>query len=75
VEDSSLALSSLSVGIKLEYDSVDFYREAKNKSESKAAKDIFDKLIEWETVHLKMLEAQHKVVQSFWWADQGFEPF
>lgn len=75
VEDSSLALSALSIGIKLEKDSVEFYREAKEKSTSKAGRDIFDKLVEWETVHLNILEIQHKAVQTFWWADQGFAPY
>lgn len=75
VEDSSLALSALSIGIKLEKESVEFYSEAKEKSESKASRHIFEKLIEWETVHLNILELQHKAVQTFWWADQGFAPF
>jgi len=75
VEDSSLALSALSIGIKLEKDSIDFYREAKEKSESKAGREIFEKLVAWETVHLNILELQHKAVQTFWSADQGFAPY
>lgn len=71
----SLAISVYSIGIQMEKDSIEFYEQAKNKTEYKEAKDLYDLLIKWEKVHLEQFTKQYDLYTKDWWSQQGFAPF
>ncbi|MFW5786957.1 MAG: ferritin-like domain-containing protein, partial [Halanaerobiales bacterium] len=51
-EKGSMALSVFSIGIKMEKESVDFYKKAAEKTDIEAARRLYEVLIEWEYQHL-----------------------
>lgn len=72
---SDLAMSVFGIGIQLEKASIEFYEDAKAKTEFKEAKELYDLLIEWEHVHLEQFTDQYNIYKEDWWYDQGFAPF
>ena len=74
-EKGSLALSVFSIGIKMEKESIDFYKEAKEKTEIDEARELYDILIDWEFNHLRTFEKQYDMLKEDWWQEQGFAPF
>lgn len=74
-EFTSLAMSVFSIGIQMEKDSIEFYEEAKAKTQYPQAKELYDLLIQWEYVHLEQFTEQYNMYREDWWADQGFAPF
>jgi len=71
----SLAISVYSIGIQMEKDSIEFYEQARKKTEYKEAKDLYDLLIKWEKVHLEQFTKQYDLYTKDWWSQQGFAPF
>lgn len=72
---TSMAMSVFGIGIQMEKDSIEFYKNAKDKTNIDKAKEIYDLLIEWEKVHLEQFTEQYEMYRENWWADQGFAPF
>lgn len=71
----STAMSVFSIGIQMEKSSIEFYEDAKAKTEIKEAKELYDLLIKWEYVHLEQFTNQYNSYKDQWWFDQGFAPF
>ncbi|CCQ92767.1 Rubrerythrin [[Clostridium] ultunense Esp] len=74
-EYTSLAMSVFSIGMQMEKASIDFYEDAKAKTEIQAAKELYDLLIKWEQVHLDQFTEQYNMYKEDWWAEQGYAPF
>ncbi|NLV75867.1 MAG: ferritin family protein [Tissierellia bacterium] len=74
-EYTSLAMSVFSIGIQMEKASIQFYEEAKSKTQIEEAKKLYDLLIKWEKVHLEQFTEQYNIYKDEWWADQNFAPF
>lgn len=74
-EYTSMAMSVFGIGIQMEKDSIEFYENAKAKTQIKEAKKLYDLLIKWERVHLEQFTEQYNIYKEDWWADQGFAPF
>ena len=74
-EKGDMALSVFSIGIKMEKESVDFYKEAAEKTENDEAKELYEILIDWEYQHLRDFEGQYDMLKEDWWNEQGFAPF
>lgn len=74
-ENTSLAMAVFGIGIDMEKASIDFYQEAKDKTEIEAAKKLYDLLIKWERVHLDQFTEQYEMYRNEWWDDQNFAPF
>lgn len=72
---TSLAMSVFSIGIQMEKASIDFYEDAKSKTNFEEGKKLFDILIKWERVHLDQFTEQYNKHKNDWWADQSFAPF
>ena len=51
-ENTSLAMTVYGIGMNMEKDSIEFYTKAKEDTEIKEAKELYDLLIKWEHVHL-----------------------
>ncbi len=71
----SLAMSVFGIGIQMEKASIDFYEEAKSKTQFEEARKLFDILIKWEKVHLDQFTEQYNSYKENWWANQSFAPF
>ncbi len=68
-------MSVFSIGIQMEKASIQFYEEAKSKTQIEEAKKLYDLLIKWEKVHLEQFTEQYNIYKDEWWADQNFAPF
>ena len=68
-------MSALSIGILLEQNSIDFYREQKEKAKDQKVRKFFHELAVWEGEHLRALIAQKQFLQRAIFAEARFEPF
>ncbi|OPL08431.1 MAG: rubrerythrin [delta proteobacterium ML8_F1] len=73
--DLSMAMSVFSIGIQMEKASVAFYTEAKASTEIPKARELYDILIDWETLHMHQFTEEYQQLQDEWWATQSFAPF
>lgn len=74
-DSASLAVSVFGIGVQMEKESVEFYKNAKEKTQYEEAKKLYDILIGWERTHLEQFEEQYQLYQDEWWNKQGFAPF
>jgi len=74
-EKGDMALSVFSIGIKMEKESVDFYKNAAKETNNEEAKKLYETLIDWEYQHLRDFEKQYDMLKDDWWNEQGFAPF
>jgi len=59
----------------MEKEAIEYYKNAVNNTESKEAKKLYKKIIEWEYQHLNFFQEQYDMLREDWWAEQSFEPF
>ncbi|MCF8008247.1 MAG: ferritin family protein [Halanaerobiales bacterium] len=74
-ENLSFALSVFGLGVKMEKEAIEYYKNAVNKTESMKAKKLYKKIIDWEYQHLNFFQEQYDMLREDWWAEQSFEPF
>lgn len=70
--DSSMALSTFSIGMSLEDDAVKFYQKGIEKTDNENIKKLFDELIYWERYHYDQLKGQYDQYKEIWWSSQNF---
>ena len=58
----------------MEKKSIDFYQQASKEAELPEAKNLYDQLVKWKTVHLDKLDKIHEMLRDEWWAKQQFSP-
>ena len=68
-------MSALTIGILLEQNAINFFREQKERSTDAKAKKLFAELVSWEGEHLRALMAQKRFLQQAFFAQARFEPF
>ncbi|MBN2287503.1 MAG: ferritin family protein [Tissierellales bacterium] len=73
--EKSIAVSIYGTAVNLEKASVEFYKEAREKSHHEAARKLYEMLINWEQVHLEQFSKAYKISMESWWDEQGFAPF
>ena len=73
-ETGSLAVSAMHVGLLLEKVSVDYYREAASLTSLAETRQLYEKLANWELVHLEYFEKAYDDLKEEWWQRQGFSP-
>lgn len=73
-ESGSLEVSVLRIGILMEKTSIDFYREASEKTRNSRAKEMYQELLDWEKEHMDSLERMYELAREEWWGRQGFSP-
>ncbi len=59
-------MTALSIGMKLELESENFYREAAGDAGDKAVKDLFNRLADWEKGHFENLRKQVGFFKSYY---------
>lgn len=73
--EAGLAVSVFGIGIQMERASVEFYKNAKEKTPYPAAKELYATLEKWERIHLDQFSAEYDKLQENWWSDQGYAPY
>lgn len=73
-KSAGMALSVFGIGIQMERNAVEFYKNAAEKSTVKEAKELFLKLVEWETVHMKQFSLEYDHMKREWWTSQEYAP-
>jgi len=74
-KQKNFEMSALSIGIMLEQNAIDFYREQKESSSDAKTKKFFHDLAVWEGDHLRALIAQKRFLQRAIFDEARFEPF
>jgi rubrerythrin len=74
VKGKHFEVTALSIGALLESNSIDFYRAMKEKSDDPNARDMYERLQEWEEKHLEAITRQLDLIKEEYWAAQGFTP-
>lgn len=70
----SLSVSALHIGVLMEKASIDYYREAAEKTSIESLKSYYRQLADWEWEHLKALQQAYDFAREDWWEKQGFSP-
>lgn len=70
-----VAVSSFAIGMQMEKASVEYYKEAIEKTQIEEAKKLYKVLVAWEQNHLEIFSKEYDVLAEDWWNDQGFQPF
>jgi rubrerythrin len=74
LNESHFEMTALSIGIMLEQNSIEFYKESADKAEDPQAKALFSYLANWEGQHLKALISQYNYLKEDYWTDARFFP-
>ncbi|MBZ9687971.1 ferritin family protein [Clostridium estertheticum] len=74
-KDAGIAVSAFGIGIQMEKASIEYYTKAAKETEIKEAKELFNILIKWETIHLYKFSSQYEELREEWWSEQGYAPF
>lgn len=69
------AISVFGIGIQMEKAAVEFYKKAALETTLPQAKELYNKLVGWEQVHMEQFSNQYKKLKEEWWSDQEFAPF
>jgi rubrerythrin len=75
LDKSQFEMAALSVGILLEKNSIDFYKNSAQEIDEKDVKMLFTYLADWEGEHLRALVNQQKFLQEDYWTEARFYPF
>jgi rubrerythrin len=75
IKDASFEMTSLSIGIQLEQDAMNFYREQADQHDEADVKKLFRFLSDWESGHYKALLKQYDAIKEDYWSANGFAPF
>ena len=74
VKGKHFEVTALSIGALLESNSIDFYREMKERSDDPNAREMYEKLQQWEQKHLEAITRQMDMIKEDYWAEQRFTP-
>lgn len=75
LQGKNIEFSAISTGLILEKNSVEFYREQKEKSTMDELKRLYSELESWETVHYNMLLGEYNDLKALFWEANQFYPF
>ncbi len=75
IKDANFEMTSLSIGIQLEHDAMNYYREQSEAVDDPTMKDFYAKLADWETGHYQALLRQQEELKEDFWSSGGFSPF
>lgn len=72
---AGLEMSTLSIGIQLELNSLKYYGGLADAEPAGPARDFFRSLADWEKGHYESLLAQYDDLKEAYWEAAGFSPF
>ena len=68
-------LSALRMAFLIEKDAVAFYTRAAAETEDPDGKAMYERLVEMEKEHERILEEEYNALAKEFWSNMGFEPF
>ena len=74
IGEAHYEMSALSVGIQLELNARNFYKESADRAADAGVRAFFAELARWETVHYEGLLRQNEALKEGYWAEAGFAP-
>ena len=74
IKDCHFEISALTIAMKLEMDSVRFYRHCAEQAATEEAKNFYLELAEWEQEHLQSLEQELEMLKEDYWEANHFVP-
>lgn len=75
IKDANFEMTSLSIGIQLELDAMNYYRSQAEVASNSRVKKFYAELAEWESGHYQALLRQQEELREDYWSAGGFEPF
>lgn len=74
-DNAGVAVSVFGIGMQMEEASVEFYKDAANKTGLKEAKKLYKLLAQWEQVHFEQFAKEYENLRKDWWSYQSYAPF
>ena len=74
VKESHFEVSVLSIGMKLELEAVNFYRQCARQAGSEEARQFYNELAEWEEDHYRAFEQQLDQLKDDYFQANNFVP-
>ena len=75
IKEAHYEMTALSVGIQLELSAIQFYKEQASKVSDDKVKSFYQELVDWETIHYKILLKQQESLKEEYWNQGEFAPF
>jgi len=74
-KNASMAVSVFSIGMQMEQSAVKYYTEAMGITENNVARQVYEKLIDWEKQHYIQFSDEYEILKKDWWMTQSYAPF
>lgn len=75
IQDAHFEMSALSIGIQLEVEAQNFYRNCAAQADEPVMRGFFNELAEWESGHYQALLRQHVELKEDYWSSNRFSAF
>lgn len=75
LRDGHYEMTALSISIRLELDSMTYYRQQAKAAAEPGVKKFYTELADWENGHYQALLRQQDELKDDYWAAGGFAPF
>jgi rubrerythrin len=75
ISEANFEMTSLSIGIQLEHDAMEYYRSQSEASDESSMKSFYAQLSDWEKGHYQALLTQQEELREDYWSAGGFSPF
>lgn len=75
IKDAHMEMSALSIGIQLELNAINFYKQEAEAAENESVTNFYNELVEWEQGHYQALLTQQESLKNDYWSAGGFSPF
>jgi rubrerythrin len=75
LKEAHYEMTVLSVGIQLELNAMQQYRDLAAKAADKTVSRFYMELVEWEDSHYQMLLAQQDALKEEYWSANHFHPY
>ena len=74
IKQSHFEISALSVGMQLELNAVNFYRQCAEESDNAEVKAFFNQLVKWEQGHYDGFSQELSLLKEDYWQANNFVP-
>lgn len=71
---NAMEISIFHIAIMMEKASIDYYRQAAEKTTNPQAKELYTHLADWEITHLDSMERIYDDLTEDWWDHQSYSP-
>ena len=74
IGEAHLEMTSLSIGVQLEHDAMQYYQSQSDAAEDSSIKKFYARLADWEQGHYQALLRQQEELKQDYWSAGGFAP-